>query len=375
MKKILSLFLSVVLIFSVVSVCASADSGLSYSGVAKVIVDKKCSLDSGSFAISLAVNKNKIASFDGASSEFTYKINSLKNSKGDDYYTDSEAFFAEFTDEAFAGSYMDVDFTIDFVSEEVFGELEYTVTVSGFSAPVEIGGDLSGIIGSITGGSSDLDVKLPTDLTTTGTITSFPAISSLSVLDIAKKNSYTDAEQFDPTGVKLSVSLNNGRSGVVTYGETSAHAFSFVPSAKENLTVYDTEVAMTFFGRILGYTPITVDHKWSCDASGNPAYVNITTNKYTEGNPGYHAIVCEGCGEAHDAKPHTPDEDNWTYNNDETFVNNGTSSTVCTDCGAVLTMDVFGTAGFNTTFADMHFIKVIFEYINVLLRFIGSATE
>lgn len=384
MKKVISVLLSVVLVFSVMGICVSADSGLSYNGVAKITVGSKCELNPEDFNVTVSIDNQKIASFDGESEEFTCTINSITTTDGVDYYTDPEAFFQNYTKEDFDGSTVNVDFTVDFVSDKVFGTLEYNVVVTGFSAPPESeGGGIIDLIGGLVGGSSggtpDIELKVPTDLTATGTIDSFPAIApandAVTVVEIAKKNSYTDAERFDPTGVKLNVVLANGTSGTVTYSDESAHAFAFYPSANENLTVYDTEVAMTFFGRLFGYTPITVEHQFSCDADGNEAFVNITTNKYTETNPGYHAVVCEGCGEAHNAQPHTPKNEDWVYNNDATFVKNGTMSNVCKDCGVTLVADAFGTAGFNTTFEDMHFIKVIFEYINVLLRFIGAATE
>jgi hypothetical protein len=45
------------------------------------------------------------------------------------------------------------------------------------------------------------------------------------------------------------------------------------------------------------------------------------------------------------------------------------------DCGAVLTRDVFSSADYNDAFANYHFLRVIFDYINTLLRFIGAATD
>ncbi len=367
MKKLLSLVLVVVMMFSAVSIVANAEAALTYTGHSRIVVTDKCTFNSDNFNVSLEINGKKIAAFDGESDAFTYSITSIKTPDGIDYNTNPEEFLAHFTAEDFAGSALEIDFTVEFESEAVFGELEYTVVVSGFSAPIDLGDGL----GSILGDAGDsVSANIPTDLTDTGILEGFPSIdsSSVTLLSGAKKIGYYDSEKFDPDGVKISLSLDNGKSGTLTYAEDTAHAFSFVPTTAENLSVYDTEVAMLVFGTLIGYTPITVDHKWS---SG---YVNITTDKYTANKPGYHAIVCEGCGETHDAQPHVVDEEAWTYNNDETFVANGTESNTCLDCGTVLIRDTFSTAGFNTAFADMHFIKVIFEYINVLLRFIGAAT-
>lgn len=367
MKKLLSIVLVVVMMFSVVSVVANAeDSALVFTGSSRITLSNKCTFNPDNFSVSLSIDEKKIAAFDGESDDFTYEITSIRTPDGIDYNTDPEAFFAHYTAEDFAGSALEIDFEVKFASEAVFGELEYTVVVKGFSAPIDLGG-IGGLLG---GATDDVNANLPTDMTDSGIIEGFPSIdpSTVTLLSGASKISYTDAEAFNPNGVKISLALDNGKSGTLTYNEETAHAFTFVPTTGENLSVYDSEVAMLVYGTIIGYTPIIVEHKWS------EGYVNITTDKFTYGKPGYHAIVCEGCGETHDAQPHTYDDEAWIYNNDETFVANGTESNTCLDCGTVLIRDTFGTAGFNTTFADMHFIKVIFEYINVLLRFIGAAT-
>jgi hypothetical protein len=122
--------------------------------------------------------------------------------------------------------------------------------------------------------------------------------------------------------------------------------FTCNPSKDEKLSVFSTEVVTFFAGQYLSRIPVNVDHKIS------DGYVCITTDYYTENKPGYHAKVCEGCGEAHDAQPHEVNPDAWTSNNDATFMNNGTESTNCLVCNAVVTRNTFGTAGFNETFAD-----------------------
>ena len=366
MKKIVSILLSVVLLLSVFSICVNADSAaLTYTSSANIIVNSNCSLDPENFNIDLTIDHDKIGALDGNSTDFTFSINSITTPTGIDYLKDPEKFLELFTAEDFAGSAIDINFTVEFLSDAIFGDLEYTVVVSGFSAPLD-----TGSLGGMLGGSVDLGVKLPTDLTSTGTIDGIPKIdtSKVTIIGLPQKSDYYDYEKFDPNGIKLGLVLDNGKTGTYTYSEETANMFSFVPSTSGKLTVYDTEVAAFIAGIYVMSTPITVSHKWS------DGYVNITTDKYTDNKPGYHAMVCEGCGDTHDAQPHKPQSEDWTYNNDQTFVANGTESNICADCGTVLTRDTFGTADFNTTFADMHFIKVIFEYINVLLRFIGTAT-
>ncbi len=375
MKKILSIVLAVVMLFSVMSICVSAEApATTYNGKASVMIGGENSLNPENFDISIALDSDKLGAFDGGSTDFTYTLDSVKTPSGADYFTDPEAFYAYFTSEEFTGGSIEIEFTVELVSEGIFGQLDYIITVKGFSAPLDIGLDLGGLLGG--SGDADVSAKLPTDIVHTGTLEGVPTIdtSTIQILGRPEKSDYYDSEKFDPTGLKLAFSLSNGKSGTFTYNDVNAHIFSFTPTAKENLSCYDAEVAVFILGTYIMTTPISVEHKWSCDAEGNPAYVNITTDKYSENKPGYHAVVCEGCGETHDAQPHTVDPNTWTYNNDQTFVANGTESNTCLDCGTVLIRDTFGTAGFNTTFADMHFIKVIFEYINVLLRFIGAAT-
>ncbi len=366
MKKIVSVLLSVILLLSVFSICVNADSAaLTYTSSVNIGVDENCSLDPENFNIDLSINPDKLGALDGATTEFTFSLDSVTTFSGEDYLQDPEKFFSFFTAEDFSGGAINVDFTVEFVSDAIFGDLEYTIVVSGFSAPLD-----TGSLGGMLGDSVDVGVKLPTDLTATGTIDGIAKIntSKVTVIGLPEKTDYYDYEKFDPNGIKLDLVLDNGKTGTYTYSEETANMFSFVPSTSGKLTVYDTEVAAFIAGIYVMSTPITVNHKWS------DGPVNITTDKYSENKPGYHAIVCEGCGETHDAQPHIPKNEEWTYNNDQTFVANGTESNICADCGTVLIRDTFGTADFNTAFADMHFIKVIFEYINVLLRFIGAAT-
>ena len=374
MKKILSIVLSIVMLASVVCVGANAESGDTYKGYATIAIDKTNTLEPEDFEVTLAVDNSKIAALDGQSSDFTYTIDSIRTANGVSYDTEPEKFFAVFAEEDFAGLSLNIEFTVTFESDAVFGELGYIITIKGFSAPLDLGLDMGGL-GGLLGGSGDTNIDLganiPTDIVYTNVIPGLPTIdaSKVTVLNIPERTDYYDTEKYDATGTELELTLSNGRIGKFAYNEENAHLFSFSPSANEQLSCYDTEVVTMIAGIYVMSTPINV----TCKLSDGP--VNITTYKYTESNPGYHAIVCEGCGETHDAQFHTPKYEEWTYNNDQTFVANGTESNVCADCGTVLTRDTFGTADFNTVFADMHFFKVIFEYINVLLRFIGAATE
>ncbi len=374
MKKFISFLLILSILFCAMSICGQATANV-YTKTVGVLVEEDNTFNPDNFAVSLSINPNKIATFDGESNNYTYYFENIRVDST--YYDENnpDAFYEIFSSKDFTGVTIYMDLFVEFESEGVFGELEYTVSVSGFSAPIDVGIDIGGLLGDSAG---DVSANLPTTLVSTGTIEDFPSIdfSTIKVTEKPQKFSYYDSEKFDATGTKLEFSLTNNKSGVFTYNEKNSHVFSFAPSNSEQLSIYDTEVATMLFGHIINYTPITVNHKWPADNNndGKPDYVNITTYKYTEQNPGYHAIVCEGCGETHDAQPHVVRNSGWEYNYDQTFVSNGTMSNTCIECGTILIADVPGTADFNTVFADMHFIKVIFEYINVLLRFIGAAT-
>ncbi len=362
MKKIVSIVISVAMLISIFSIGVIAAPSTTYTGTAEIEIKSTYKLNPEDYKITLDLKNSQSGAFDGESDKFTYTLDSI--SSGATYYdeNDPEAFFNIFTAEDFAGTSILVDFTVQFESTGVFGNVEYLVSVDGFSAPLDLG-ELGGVTG-------DLGAYLPTTLTDSGLIKGTPAIdpSSVKILSRPIKTDYYDNEKFDATGTVLEFTLSNGESGTFTYNDKNAHMFTFVPSSSGKLSVTDTEVVAIVAGVPVMKTPITVEHKLSA------GYVNITTNKYSATNPGYHALVCEGCGKTHDAQPHVVDDNAWTYNNDQSFVSNGTESTKCLDCGTVLTRDTFGTADFNTAFADMHFIKVIFEYINILLRFIGAAT-
>lgn len=363
-KKVVSLLLAVIMIFSVMSVSVFA-APLKYTSTAKYTISSAFKYDASKFKVSISIDESKFMALEGGSTAYTATIDSIRI--GDvDYMKDPEAFNALFVTpegEEAKSKDLEVDFTIEFESDLIFGELNYTIDVEGFTQPASVGsGSIDDIIGSI---ATDADIKL------TGSFSEFPSIinSTLTVTSRPSKTEYYDSERFDMTGTSVEFDLTSGKHGALAYGDDTARMFTSSPTSKENLSVNDKEVVLFFDGRVIAYIPITVSHKWS------DGYVSITTNKYSEATPGYHAIVCEGCGETHDAHPHEVDNDKWEYNNDQTFVENGTASNVCTECGTVLVKDVLGSADYNTSFGNYHFLLVIFDYINLLLRIINGAVN
>lgn len=379
LRKLLSALLVAVMIFSIFAINVSADAPLSFTVTETAAVSAKGSLMKELFNIEVSIDESKFCALDGYTDDYTITINSAKvkdpvTAEYYDYYTDPDKFFGIFTVEEFAGALVEVEFTIEFLSNHVFGELNYTIDISGFMEPYSIG------FGPVDDALSN--VALPVEVKKTGNIWQFPAIDNITINSVPEKSNYYDTEKFDLEGTqvyvetKVATSYDSrtdtyiyeaGKAGTVTYSEANSNMFTCNPSKDEKLSVLSTEVVTFFAGQYLSRIPVNVDHKVS------DGYVCITTDYYTENKPGYHAKVCEGCGEAHDAQPHEVNPDAWVSNNDATFMNNGTESTNCLVCNAVLTRNTFGTAGFNETFADYHFILVIFQYINVILRIINGA--
>ena len=395
MKKLLAVLLVAVLLvssFSIASVAAPAP-GLSYTVTGSYNLSAKTDAQKELFNLNLTIDSSKITALDGESKAYTYEVDSIV-ANGIDYMTDEDAFFAAFDAEDYSGTELKVTFTINFESAKVFGTLDYSVNVTGFMAPFSVG------LGPVDDALSD--VSLPIDVTFSDNIWQFPTLDEMEILQKPTKQEYKDNEKFEFDGTKIAVktkvatgyeevpdstgalhrvyTYEPGYTGIVEYGPETANMFTANPTKDEKLNINVREVIAYFDGIEFVKLPIVVDHAWS------NGYSSITTNKVTEGNPGYHAIVCDGCGEAHDAQPHIPspvldengepvlDENGdpvcWTFNNDQTFFANGTESSICADCGAVLTRNTFGTADYNEQFANYHFFRVILDYVNVILRLI-----
>ena len=322
-----------------------------------------------------------------------------------DYLKDEDAFFEIFKAEDFSGTDLEVTLKFDFESAKVFGTLNYKIIIFGFMAP-----SFSVGLGPIDDALSN--ITLPTEIAIEGSVWQFPSVDSFEVTKKPVKQDYLDSEKFDLDGTSLNVhtkvatgyteeldpvtgetvityEYKPGYSGKIEYSPETANMFTCNPSKDEKLNVNATEVIAYFDGFEIAKLPVNVKHDLPDPADEENHFVSITTDLYTDAKPGYHAIVCDGCGEAHNAQPHIPspvldengqplvDEEGeiicWTSNNDQTFLKNGTESSICQDCGAVLTRNTFGTADYNDTLANYHFIRVILDYINMLLSIINGA--
>lgn len=401
-KKILSVLLAIVMIASLMSIGVSAEESLVYTDSASYAINAKATLNVETFSATLNIDYSKISTLDGGKTDVTGHIISViatyESIDGTvhsaDHVADPEAFFAVFdvvkADVAAIAEHnstaedsdklpdaspveLTVNTEIHVGDPKAFGTLQYTIDVVGFSEALEIGlGPVDDMLAGVT---------FPVNISFPGQVDEFPSVSSLTILSRPSKTNYTDADKFDPTGLAFELTLTNGETGTFTYTdkdiidektgitkiEKNSHMFFCTPTDSEKLTCYDSQVVISFNGEQVCKVPINVDHKWS---SG---YVSITTDKYYENKPGYHAIVCEGCGETHDAQPHwVEDEEAWTSNGDQGFISNGTESNICADCGTVLIRDAHGSADYNESLADYHFIRVILDYINMLLSIING---
>ena len=99
MKKLLSLVLVVVMMFSALSIVANAEAALTYNGHSRIVVTEACTFNPDNFSVALTLNENKVAAFDGESDSFTYEITAIKTPDDIDYNTNPEEFFAHFTAE------------------------------------------------------------------------------------------------------------------------------------------------------------------------------------------------------------------------------------------------------------------------------------
>ncbi len=381
-KKIIAFLLTTVILVGCVVVPASAapiDSpALSYTETVKVSINESYVLTEGaltSFGVTADLIDKDVVPFDGATTESNIEIIEIKSRRSTTPYVvyDSEnpdefLDLFKFTEDANGDGTVDksdresmtIDITlkIDYKYAEVFGNLKYKVSVTGFSTPPDLGG-IGGLLGET--------VAVPTTIEQEEEVANFPKIASISISNPSTKMFYNDSEKPELEGVVVNVTTTEGKSGLVTYAPTNAHKFTTIPDKNEKLTVDAKEIVTYFYDVKLTTLPISVEHDWS------DYPVCITTDKWTAGNPGYHAIVCNGCSETHTAEPHVIDDNAWVENEDSTFVKNGTASQDCQVCGATVTKDVLGSADYNEAFANYHFLRVIFDYINLIFKIIGGS--
>ncbi|MGN0699674.1 MAG: bacterial Ig-like domain-containing protein, partial [Oscillospiraceae bacterium] len=71
-------------------------------------------------------------------------------------------------------------------------------------------------------------------------------LSSIAVKTAPRKTNYIDGEKFDPTGLVITLTYNNGKTEDVAYCDSTKDGFTFAP---ETLAVGDKEVTITYGGK------------------------------------------------------------------------------------------------------------------------------
>ena len=76
-----------------------------------------------------------------------------------------------------------------------------------------------------------------------------PAVSSIAIKTAPAKTSYTANENFDPSGLVITVNYEGGSSEDVTYNNTTASDFTFSPATSTALNATNTTVTVTYGGK------------------------------------------------------------------------------------------------------------------------------
>ena len=115
-----------------------------------------------------------------------------------------------------------------------------------------------------------------------------PEISGIAIKTAPTKTTYTALENFDPTGLVITVNYEGGSSKEVTYSNATASAFSFSPALDVALNATHTGNVVVTYGNQTANQAITVNRiatslQWSAAifavnvGTENPSYPMLTT--------------------------------------------------------------------------------------------------
>ena len=96
------------------------------------------------------------------------------------------------------------------------------------------------------GKTADIDIKVKAD---TPVVPENPKVEKVEIKANPAKIEYTEGDKFDPTGLKLNVTMSDGTTKVVAYGPETAKYFSFNPSLNTKLTADTKKVTVTYGGQ------------------------------------------------------------------------------------------------------------------------------
>ena len=74
-------------------------------------------------------------------------------------------------------------------------------------------------------------------------------LSSIAVKTAPTKVSYTEGDNFDPSGLKITLTYSDNSTEDVTYNNTTASDFTFSPTTSASLTTSNTSVSITYGGK------------------------------------------------------------------------------------------------------------------------------
>lgn len=342
-KKIISVVLSIVMLVSVLSVVSFA-GGAPYTvnGSATITVAEGYNLDKAHYAVSFDFAGSAYGTADGDSNEFTctptkISVTTANATTPVEYSASDDTFFSTI---AGSGAEIKVEFTIAFKeAEDAFGTINANCKIAGF-------------------------YKADKELSETTKFKSFSKSETVSLEEVnaiqivgAVPASYKDSSKADLAGVELSLTLSDGC--VIAFTPAAGNALTVSEPAV--LTVDTTSVNIYFCGiNVKQDYQITVDHDYPAEVSS----IGAT----------HHAVVCKGCGKIDENTIADHTFDNWTANDDATFLKDATETGTCTACGATTTRYIDDTAGYNQ-YKDMTFLYVIFDYIHLLLNIINGAID
>lgn len=193
MKKLLSLILVISILFSFTCICVSAEEEpakprLTIEEEVQIIVPANHTLtndDGTGFDVDLEIDAKNVVALDGFSTDYTASITKIEAKKDgspkilyDENYVDENPddessinpFFEYFTfpeGETRKDISLYITYRVDFVDAEVFGELNYEISVRGFSAPPDLG-ELGGVLGDASN-----SLPIPTTVTESKKLTLF----------------------------------------------------------------------------------------------------------------------------------------------------------------------------------------------------------
>ncbi len=187
---------------------------------------------------------------------------------------------------------------------------------------------------------------LAVSMTVVASATEEVPTSAYTILFKQTKDTYTDAECFEPKGLVVTDATKTQ----IKYS-TESQFFTFSVELDQPLTVYMTEVEVFYKGESCGFVPVKVSH-----VGGEIVPVNNHS----------HGQICSACGVICHNTDHKVEY--WVPNGDAGLVTSETETGTCTVCGDTVSRYISGTATFTTVFAGYDIIQLILTLVNMFVE-------